>query len=169
MTTDKAFERLIFTISKQNKPNQTDLEALKCIAEYVDNSKKQEIRDGYLFAKMYCYNFIHEIQHLKDSYLFNYKITQNNLHEYLKRPLYLSLEILRNKVNNHEYTLFAESLGFSKKFIRTKEEQESDKKLIKENEDEFLKYSFGVFNDIEFEQKMTEQIVFAINKFKHLP
>lgn len=169
ITTDKAFERLIFTITKQNKPNQTDLEALKVIAEYVENSKKQEIRNNYLFAKMYVYNFIHEIMHFKDSFLFNYKTSQLNLHSFLKIPLEVSLEIMRTKVNTHEYSLFCENIGMSKSYIRNKQEQENDKELMKKNSDDFTFYSKGVFNKEQFEKKMTDQIVYAINQYKTLP
>lgn len=166
MITTKAIERLAFTITKQNKPNQTDLDALKTLVEWIDNSKKQEIRNNYLFAKMYVYNFVHEVLHYKDSFNFNYGKSQKKIHEILEMPLNKNIEIAREKINAHEYQLFAIEKGISQKFVRSSEEIESDQKIISENESEFLKYGFGYFENIDFEDRIVNQITEAINKYK---
>ena len=87
ITTDKAIERLAYTITKQNKPNQTDLDSLKVIAEFVEKSKKQEITNNYLFAKMYVYSFLHEISYYNESFDTNYAFSQRKLNSVLKMSL----------------------------------------------------------------------------------
>ena len=171
ITTDKAFERLIFTITKQNKPNQTDLEALKVIAEYVENSKKQEIRNNYLFAKMYVYNFTNEVTHLKDSFSNTFRIAQNNLHKALKLPLESSIKNCMNILNNNEYLLLCKRLNLNTPFVmvRNTEQIKHDEEIIKHNEEELLKYGFGIFEYDIFEEKIVNQITHAINQYKTLP
>lgn len=170
MTQDKAFERLAFTITKQNKPNQTDLEALKVIAEFVENAKKKEITSNYLFAKMYVYNFTNEVTHIKDSFKDNFRISQNNLHRVLKATLEENIKWAMTILNNNEYLLFCKSLNLYTPFVpvRNPEQIAHDEKIIKENEEELLKYGFGIFEYDLFEEKITNQILHAINQYKDL-
>ena len=55
MKLKQAFERLKFTISKQNKPNEKDIEAFNKLAEYFDKQNKDVIQENLLFAKLYAY------------------------------------------------------------------------------------------------------------------
>jgi hypothetical protein len=166
MMTDNAINRLLFTISKQNKPNKTDFESLKTLAEWIERSKKEEIRNNYLFAKMYVYNFTHEVLHYKDSFKSSYGISQKKIHQVLEMPLERIIDIAREKINTNEYNLFTKSIGLSRKFVRTPEEIESDTKLIEDNQDDFVKFGFGYFDKTEFEENIINQITESINKYK---
>lgn len=55
MNLKKAFDRLRFTLSKQNKPNETDIEAFNKIAEVFALSEKETLQDNEHFAKLYTY------------------------------------------------------------------------------------------------------------------
>lgn len=171
ITTDKAIERLAFTITKQNKPNQTDLDSLKVIAEYIENSKKKEISDNYLFAKMYVYSFLHEISYYNESFDTNYSFSQRKLNSVLKMSLEDNIKDVMNRLNAHEHQLLIEGLGMVAKHnvIRNKNQQESDALILEQNKEKIDKYTKGIFNYEDFEEKIKDQIVFCINKFKDLP
>lgn len=171
ITTDKAIERLAYTITKQNKPNQTDLDSLKVIAEFVEKSKKQEIRNNYLFAKMYVYNFIHEVLYYNESYKNNYKFSQLQLHRTLNNSLENIIKIAMDKLNTHEYQLLIEGLGITSNhfIIRNLEQIENDKEITENNKEILLKFAKGFYEYEDFEEKIKDQIVFCINKFKDLP
>lgn len=55
MKLKEAFSRLGFTISKQNKPNQLDADALNVILENYKKSEEKIIQENLLFAKLYAY------------------------------------------------------------------------------------------------------------------
>lgn len=170
MTTDKAFERLKFTIVNQNKPNKTDLDALIILAEWINQSKKQEITNNYLFAKMYCYNFAHEVLFYKDSYKNNFKISQSKIHKVLEMPLETVIKITMDKINTNEFDNFSNEIGLPDKHpaLKTEEEEIKSKEIIKANEPKFLRYASGIFEYQEFEENITNQITESINKYKDL-
>ena len=58
-----AFKRLRFTISNQNKPNQTDAEAFNEISKYFELHHKDIIQDNLLFAKLYAFVLAELLQH----------------------------------------------------------------------------------------------------------
>lgn len=55
MKIKEAFSRLRFTLSKQNKPNQKDIDAFNKIAEIFQKTESDAIQDNILFAKLYTY------------------------------------------------------------------------------------------------------------------
>lgn len=168
MNTNQAFKRLSFTISKQNKPNQNDLEALKTIAEYVDLSKKECLVEDYLFAKIYAYSFLKEVSYYKDSFKYGYTITQKQLHKILDSPLENILERTFKRLNDNEYEIYAKSIGLSIKHpaLMTEEESKREKKIVSENLEELSKHAFGIMEYDFFEKHFTNQVTEAVNKYK---
>lgn len=55
MKLSEAVSRLKFTISKGNKPAQTDIEAFNTIAEYLQEVQQETIQHNVPFAKLYAY------------------------------------------------------------------------------------------------------------------
>jgi len=55
MKLKEAFSRLRYTISKQNKPNQTDAVAFNEISKYFELHQKDIVQDNLLFAKLYAF------------------------------------------------------------------------------------------------------------------
>ena len=47
-----AIERLQFTISKQNKPNQTDADALNILTKEISNNQIKKVENNKIFAKI---------------------------------------------------------------------------------------------------------------------
>jgi hypothetical protein len=105
MKIKEAINRLGYTISKQNKPNSTDADALNSIIEFVNLSNKQVIKDNELLAKMYCFV-------LKD-FLFYYKnvnfAAKQINKDILSKPLDYHLECLKINLDTNELTNFLES------------------------------------------------------------
>jgi hypothetical protein len=105
MKLKEAINRLGYTISKQNKPNSTDADALNSIIEFVNLSNKQVIKDNELLAKMYCFV-------LKD-FLFYYKnvnfASKQINKDILSKPLQYHLECLKINLDTNELTNFLES------------------------------------------------------------
>jgi len=105
MKLKEAINRLGYTISKQNKPNSTDADALNSIIEFVNISNKQVIKDNELLAKMYCFV-------LKD-FLFYYKnvnfAAKQINKDILSKPLQYHLECLKINLDTNELTNFLES------------------------------------------------------------
>jgi len=99
-----AIKRLSYTISKQNKPNSTDADALNSIIEFMNLSNKQVIKDNELLAKMYCFV-------LKD-FLFYYKnvnfASKQINKDILSKPLQYHLECLKINLDTNELTNFLE-------------------------------------------------------------
>ena len=48
----KSLNRLIYTITKGNKPNDTDVQALNEIIQYVNQEKQRQLENNHLFAKL---------------------------------------------------------------------------------------------------------------------
>lgn len=57
----KAINRLAYTISKGNKPNASDMEALNDIIDYVNKEKERELNNNRLFAKLYVNVFKNDL------------------------------------------------------------------------------------------------------------
>jgi hypothetical protein len=104
MKIKEAINRLGYTISKQNKPNTNDADALNSIIEFVNLSNKQVIKDNELLAKMYCFV-------LKD-FLFYYKnvnfASKQINKDILSKSLEYHLECLKINLETNERTNFFE-------------------------------------------------------------
>lgn len=61
-----AISRVRFTISKSNKPNQTDVEAFNMILEHFQKTQEKTIQDNLLFAKLYTYLLSEFCRHYTD-------------------------------------------------------------------------------------------------------
>lgn len=102
MKIKEAINRLGYTISKQNKPNANDADALNSIIEFVNLSNKQVVKENELLAKMYCFV-------LKD-FLFYYKnvnfASKQINKDILSKPLQYHLECLKINLETNELTNF---------------------------------------------------------------
>lgn len=99
MKIQEAIKRLSFTISKQNKPNANDAEALNSIIEFMNLSSKSVVKENELTAKLFCFV-------LKD-FMFHYKnvnfASKIINKEILSKPLEYHLECLKINLQTNEY------------------------------------------------------------------
>ena len=90
MKTSEALKRLHFTISKGNKPNQLDIEALNQIIRDQKKQAEETTKDHYLFAKLYAVVLRSNTEFLGDIVEANKvvnDILSNSLEEQLRRLL----------------------------------------------------------------------------------
>jgi hypothetical protein len=66
MKLKEAFDRLRFTLTKQNKPNQTDIEAFNEIGKYFSLHQKDIVQDNLLFAKLYAFTLSELLTYYSD-------------------------------------------------------------------------------------------------------
>lgn len=55
MKLPEAISRYRFQVSSGNKPNEKDIEAFNCIAQYLQEVQEKTIQDNLPFAKLYTY------------------------------------------------------------------------------------------------------------------
>lgn len=149
-------DRLIFTISKRNRPNDTDLKALKNIADFIDNMNK---REDILFAKLYVFLFYKKVSHYEETMNSDYSKSQRYVHEILKRPLDFIIEKAMQEANEVELHKYLESKGLDKQHF-----EQSKGKI---NEEEFKQYLDGVYDIDMFKHHIERQINEAIKAYKH--
>lgn len=168
MNVNKAIERLLFTFQKGNKPNENDLTALTSIAEYIDNSRKQELQYGHLFGKMFIYNFWHEVLHFNEYGSTKYKFSINQIRQFLNLSLESNIEVLRDRLNSREITKYANEKGVNTNHFKidTEEQRKAFEELSKKDETFKKLLIDGYFEKYEFEEKICNLISDLINEYK---
>lgn len=106
MKIQDSIKRLGFTISKQNKPNSTDADALNSIIDFINNVNKSEVQENKLFAKLYIMNFITQMRIVRD-----FDLAQSNVNKILKMPLEGLYNEFRKEANVLEIKNYFESKG----------------------------------------------------------
>ena len=127
----KDLERLKFTILNQNKPNEKDFHALNGIIKYVSEEKERTLNNYHLFAKVYISVFTSGIEKTNG----NYQKIADELRMVLKTPIESIYDSFHQQMNMTEFENITNLLGMSNKHpaLRTKEENENDKRIVNEN------------------------------------
>jgi len=164
MKLKEAIQRLSFTVSKQNKPNSTDAEALNKILEYVNGTIKKEVNENELFAKLYVYSLINETVFYKG----DINMAQKRINEVLRKSLYSIYESHRDNFNAISFNNYLHENGLSEKHPLTynDEEQETNKGLTKLKDWDF--YAKGILEPEENEMQLNWLITLTLNKFKNV-
>jgi len=137
-----------FTYRLQNgryEPNQTDVESLKFIIEWINREKTRELKENVLFAKLFCRIFSQEVDYYKG----DFKQAQKSMHEYLKHPIEFYYERFIKEIDLTAMNSYTEKIGISNKHpqLKTDSEKLSEEKIIKSNENELLKLLSGHNSD----------------------
>ena len=93
----EAINRLGFTISKSNRPNEKDIEAYNCILEVLEQTQTKTIQDNLLFAKLYAYNLQEFTRHYKCV-----QIATKKLNELLAENIDYRIEFLTAQIKQTE-------------------------------------------------------------------
>lgn len=99
MKLKEAFDRLRFTLTKGNKPNQIDIEAFNEIGTYFSLHQKDIIQDNLLFAKLYAFALSELLTYYSDIDFAN-----KELNRVLKEPICiekLSLSLKTMELRNY--------------------------------------------------------------------
>jgi len=113
----EAFNRLRFTLSKGNKPNQTDIEAFNEIGKYFSLHQKDIIQDNLLFAKLYCFTLSELL-----SYYTDIDFANKELNRVLSEPI--CIEKLQLRLKNMELQNYFKRKNILDPFLKTKTVQE---------------------------------------------
>ena len=89
MKLKEAISRCRFTISKGNKPNETDVSAFNVILEHFKKEQTQTIQDNLLFAKLYA----HVLQRLTEHYG-DVNFANKQLNKILSEPMQFRIDML---------------------------------------------------------------------------
>lgn len=132
MTELEAIKRLAFTIGKQNKPNQTDADAINKIIEFFNTSNKKAFDNNLIFSKMYLFIIKEFAQHYNSIDIANKILIKELVH-----PLNYHLEILKDKLNTIELNELFKQSGIienwqpGQKFTQVKEITNKNKEVLK--------------------------------------
>lgn len=99
MKIQEAMSRLIYTISKGHKPNETDKIALNKVIYDLNANASKNVKEHYLFAKLYALVLTDFIKHYKDVDFANKQINKE-----LQKPLEHHLAMLRLQLNQMEFS-----------------------------------------------------------------
>lgn len=142
MTLKDAIKRLGYTISNQNKPNQTDAEAINEIIRFTNNAFSNSVNDNLLFAKLLAID-------LKRRYLIcNQDIneTLKSLSRDLKNPLEFHIDTLSNKMISTQIINYVKTLK-----IDVPESEFNDPIALAKRENQFWdEHEKNILNEILF-------------------
>lgn len=97
MKISDAIKRIGFTVSKQNKPNQTDTDAFNVLVDFFNKQQEKTIKDNLLFAKIYA--------HLLDIFLVKYQdidLANKEVNKILEDTFDYRLELILFKLRYFE-------------------------------------------------------------------
>jgi len=157
MTIEKTFDWLFKRFQSPNiKPCKFDFDCLTFLAEWVNREKQTNKQQNVLFAKLYCYVFIQEIQHYKDI-----EFAQKSMNDILELDLYSHYVKFKDRLNDVEFNKYLVSIGIDpeKRFF-----DDSDKLTEAEN-------FFDNVNKLGIEQvekSLNAQITESINRYDNL-
>lgn len=128
MKLKEAFSRLGFTISKQNKPNQSDADALNALLEYFKKSEEKTIHENLLFAKLYAFLLKEFTMHYN-----NVDEANKQINKILSETMDFRIEILLTQLKLSEVTqVFADPILQNKSDEELKEVFKRHPKFEKE-------------------------------------
>lgn len=140
MKTSEALKRLHFTISKGNKPNNIDIEALNQIIRDQKKQAEETTKEHYLFAKLYAVV-------LRSNTEFHGDIVKANkvVNKILSDPLEDQLQRLLLVLKHQNISNYFESKSIFDPLLN-KENFETYKKLFPEISKEGIDYAFNAWD-----------------------
>jgi hypothetical protein len=137
---NKSIERLVYTISKQNKPNNNDAEALNNIILFYNEVTGAEIKKNLLFVKLYIFlysNFIKSYQSEGQA--------QIKIHEILDTDIDVLFLQLKDDLDTLEITDFFKRQGIENENIIASENKINEIKEL--NKQRFKKINITNFKN----------------------
>lgn len=175
MNIEKAINRLQWRFKNENVKvneskitiNELDLKAVEFLIDWVNNQKKEALKENVLFAKVYCYALSHEIEFYKDIQFANRK-----LQEELQKPIELHYDKIVEDLNRLELNKFLKNKRIITDHVESMllkpEQEKQQKELIKENQKEISKYTIGVWLVKNVYKSLNNTITECINRYKKL-
>ena len=162
--TDKAINRIYNTFKRIPKQIfKEDIEALKSLNEYVENSDSKIIADNLLYAKLLCINLRQSFDYFGN---INTAIKQTSSD--LKIPLEAHIQWLQKKMNDRQYQDFLLSLNIKTDF-ETLEDIENNKINISKHQKEIAESLKSAWQFKEVEKSFyntANQFLKDVNNYK---
>lgn len=168
MKIKEAINRLGYTISKQNKPNSTDAEALNSIIQFLNDTMKTEVQENKLFAKLYIMNFITQMRIVRD-----FDLAQKNVNKILKMSLDGLYNEFRKEANVLEIKNYFDSKGLKDTWsmmsnFDLKENMKHNAELCEKiNQKEFLEVC-DMWSEENIYNNLNATITLALNTYKNV-
>lgn len=160
-SSDKALERLIKTFQRiKNGIFKEDIDAVKKLAETIEESEKMVAVDNILFAKLLC--------HILNSNLHHYGNMKNSIsavQDIFNKPLEHHISILSCNLNNQELNNYLKSIGINLEFEETKEQSSKNIEKLKSNEKEIIEKIKNNWS----KSKVEKSFVKSVNEFLRDP
>lgn len=160
-----AFNRLAFTIKKQNRPNQEDVEALNVISKNFKLIEQNTVTENLQFAKLYTF-LLCEFT----NYYGNVDFANKQLNKELTIPLSVHIEKLKLILKNTKTAQFFQDNEIKDSFLENKSAEEL-KEIAKRypkicNAKEFFEY-FTYWDDKDIKEILYSTINLSIQNFKN--
>jgi len=175
MNIEKALNRLQWRFKNENVKvgeskitiNELDVKAVEFLTDWINNQKKETLVENMLFAKMFVYAFNNELIY----YNGGAQSSSRKLQEVLEMPIQVLYDKTHELLNMFELSNFSKSIGIPEKHpaLRTDEESELQKEIIKKNSKEMTKYVLGIWDLKAVYKSLNNNITECINKYKNLP
>lgn len=166
MTLKDSIDRLYWRLKNGSwKPNQTDVDAVNELVTYVNNSKKQDIKENILFTKMYVMMLTIYTDKYKDP-----NFAQVQLHKQLKRKTLQHYENFHNVINTIEFEKFCDILNIEVDYLKplNEETQKQQGEIIAENQTAFIRHVKGLWDFDAIRIKLNDQVSEAFNKYHQI-
>jgi hypothetical protein len=163
---EKAIDQFVYRLQHgKYEPNQSDVEALNFIVDWINREKEKNLKENTLFAKMFIHVFTQEVNYYKG----DFKLSQKKIADYLEMPIEQHYEMFTKSINDLAMNNYTEILGLSNNHPKTLTDEEIlfKEKVIKENQTEMLKYLNGVFEEEPTRKSLNNTITEFINRFKN--
>lgn len=154
MKTAQAIERLSFTISKENKPNQTDKDALNQVIKDLNKQAEENVKEHYLFAKLYAV-----MLRVNTEFHGDISLANKDINEILATPLHVQLHKLLVLLKRQNLSNYFKSKDIYDPLLN-KENYETYKKLFPEINSEGVAMAFDAW-DID---NLTAHFQFSVNQ-----
>lgn len=140
MTTKQSIERLSYTISKSNKPNETDKIALNKIISDINKQATDTVVENQLFAKLYAIVLKDFIVHYQ-----NIDFANTQINKELSLPMSFHLEMLRLELNQVEMHNFFKSKGICDPYLMLPKSWQEVHEVLDRNKELFPQISVQEF------------------------
>lgn len=172
-TIEKAINRLQWRFKNENVKvneskiviNELDQKSVDFLNEWVERQKIESLQQNLLFAKLFTYSLLNEIEFYKDV-----EFANNKINEVCRMDIQQLYDEVYRKMNNLEYLKFCKENGIItdhiEKMTLNKEQKEKQKELIKQNEKQLIEILKGLWSKEKIYKSLNNTISETINKFK---
>lgn len=175
MNIEKALNRINWRFKNQQVKineskiiiNQSDVDAIDFLTNWVDQQKKETKQENLLFAKIFCYAFKNELIFYNGSA----KFAQRKLVDIIKIPLENHYDKVHEVLNMFDLHNYSKEIGLNQKHpaLKTEQEEKIDMDILKSKDPEMLKKILGNWTKESVYKSLNNTITEAINKFKNTP